>query len=78
MSSPALRAEEFETTHDNLVGWPVRIVCYRIGERYFASVESVDPGAQIARAESGTREEAVRVARDKAAVRLGRTRRQTD
>jgi hypothetical protein len=72
MNSPALRAEEFETVSDTIEGWPVRVVCYRIGERYFASVESVDPGARIARAERGTREEAVRVAREKAERRLRR------
>lgn len=74
MNSETLRAEEFETTLETIHDWPVRVVCYRIGERYFASIESVDAGAQIARSQSDSRTEALRIVREKASARLSDTR----
>ena len=74
MTKPDLRAEEYRTHDDVCEGWPVRITSYRIGQRYFASVDNVDPGAQVARAYADTREEAVREAFDKAHERLARTK----
>jgi hypothetical protein len=75
MSTSELRAEDYETHSDTFHGWPVRITSYRIGQRYFASVDNVDPGAQVSRAEAATREDAVKTACDKARERLARTRR---
>jgi hypothetical protein len=60
---------------DTLGGWPVRVTSYRIGERWFASVENADPGAKVARSEGHSREQAEHTACEKATERLGRTRR---
>jgi hypothetical protein len=70
-----LSAEDYSTREDVFEGWPVRITSYRIGDRCFASVDNVDPGAQIARAEAGTIDDAVAQACQKARDRLARTRR---
>ena len=75
MSGSDLRAQQYQARDEVIAGWAVRVVTYRIGERWFASVASVDPGAQIARAEAHSVEEALFVVRQKAAERLGRTRR---
>jgi hypothetical protein len=72
-----MRATELTTRDETLGGWPVRVTSYRIGERWFASVENHDPGARVARAEGVSREEVERIACEKAAERLGRTRRHT-
>jgi hypothetical protein len=75
MTKPDLRAEEYAVQEDLCEGWPVRITSYRIGQRFFAAVDNVDPGAQVARAYADTRADAVRQAFEKAHDRLARTRR---
>ncbi|MGH7469901.1 MAG: hypothetical protein ACRENP_18285 [Longimicrobiales bacterium] len=75
MSQPELRAQEYETHEQTLQGWAVRVITYRIGDMYYASIESVDPGAPIARAQGRTHAEALGIVRQKAAERLARTRR---
>lgn len=72
-----MRAEDRSTRHDELAGWPVRITTHRIGEIYYSSVDNVDPGATIARASAPSREEAERLAVEKARARLASTRRMT-
>jgi hypothetical protein len=70
-----MRAKDLATRDSTLGGWPVRITSYCIGERWFASVENSDPGAKVARAEGLSRDEAERIACEKATERLQRTRR---
>ncbi len=70
-----MNAEEYLIRRDTLGGWPVRVISYRLGGRYLASVENQDPGARVSRGEGATREEAERLAVDKAAERLSKTRR---
>ena len=55
-------------------GWKVHIVTYRIGDRYYCTIDNVDPGARFARAEGATREEVERAALEKAKKYLGQTR----
>lgn len=38
--------------------WKIRIVSYRLGDKYHCTVDNVDPGAVLARAVGETREEA--------------------
>jgi hypothetical protein len=75
MSQSELRAQEYETHEQVLHGWTVRVITYRIGELYFASLESKDPGAPIARAQGKTRAEVLGIVQQKASDRLARTRR---
>lgn len=69
------RAEEYQITKKEIGGQPVSIISYRIGERYYCHVDNVDPGATIARGESGTSDDAIAIAVKKAEERLvGRVR----
>jgi hypothetical protein len=70
-----MKAEEYNERRDVIDGWPVHIVTYRIGDRYYCVIDNVDPGARFARAEGATREDVERVALEKAKKYLGQTRR---
>lgn len=72
-----MKAEEYTERNETIDTWPVHIVTYRIGEKYYCTIDNVDPGARFARAEGGTREDAERTALEKAKKHLGQTRRRT-
>jgi hypothetical protein len=69
-----MRAENYERRREELAGWPVAIVSYKLGERYICEIDNVNPGARVAHAEAATREDAERAAIEAAERRLGRTR----
>jgi hypothetical protein len=69
-----MKAEEYAERNDTIDTWPVHIVTYRIGDRYYCAIDNVDPGARFARAEGATREDAERVALEKAQKYLRQTR----
>jgi hypothetical protein len=70
-----MKAEEYTERKEEIGGWPVHIVTYRIGDRYYCTIDNVDPGARFARADGDTRENAERVALEKAKKYLAQTRR---
>ena len=70
-----MKSEEFLEHREELSGWQVNIVSYRVGERFYCTIDNVDPGARFARAEGSTREEAEKVAIEKATRYLQQTRR---
>jgi hypothetical protein len=70
-----MRSEDFRERRDELNGWTVNIVSYRIGDRFYCTIDNVDPGARFARAEGATREEAEAAAVEKATRYLRQTRR---
>jgi hypothetical protein len=70
-----MKAEDYTDRREDIDGWPVHIVTYRIGERYYCTIDNVDPGARFARAEAETREEVERMALEKAQRYLKQTRR---
>jgi hypothetical protein len=74
-ATDTLRSEEFRETRQELGGWPINVVSYRVGDRYYCSIDNVDPGARFARAEGSTREEAESIALEKAGRYLKQTRR---
>ncbi|HEV3216875.1 MAG TPA: hypothetical protein VGZ27_14175 [Vicinamibacterales bacterium] len=69
-----MKAEEYTERREEVDGWQVHIVTYRIGDRYYCTIDNVDPGARFARAEGATREDAERVALEKARKYLAQTR----
>ncbi|MSO56580.1 MAG: hypothetical protein EXQ55_06625 [Acidobacteria bacterium] len=69
-----MKAEEYTERLEEIDGWKVNMVTYKIGDRYYCTVDNVDPGARFARAEGETRAEVEDVAREKARRRLGNTR----
>ena len=68
-----MRTEEYQRRDEQLTGWPVGIVSYRLGDKWFCEIDNLDPGARIARAEGPTREAAERDAKAAASRRLART-----
>ena len=70
-----MKSEDFSERREELGGWRVNIVSYRIGDRFYCTIDNVDPGARFARAEGPTREEAEATALDKAKRYLQQTRR---
>ena len=70
-----MKAEEYTERHEEIDGWKVHIVTYRIGDRFYCTIDNVDPGARFARAEGSTREAAEQQALAKAERYLAQTRR---
>ena len=70
-----MKAEEYTERNEIVDTWPIHIVTYRVGGTYYCTIDNVDPGARFARAEGSTREDAERVALEKARKYLGQTRR---
>jgi hypothetical protein len=69
-----MRAEDYQRRRQELAGWPVGIVSYKLGEQFVCEIDNVSPGARVARAEGATREEAERAAIASAERRLARAR----
>jgi hypothetical protein len=69
-----MKAEDYTERHEQVGDWRIHVVTYRIGETYYCTIDNVDPGARFARAEGSTREEAERVALEKARKYLAQTR----
>lgn len=67
-----MRAEGYQRRRQELAGWPVVIVSYRLGERYVCEIESA--GARLAQAEGDSREAAERTAMAGGSERLAQTR----
>ena len=70
-----LRAEEFTRRTQQLAGWDIVVETYRLGDTYFTTISSADPGARFARAQGSTRDQAERAALEKAEHWLNQTRR---
>ncbi len=69
-----MKPEEYSEKKIELAGWQVRLITYKLGDVYISKADNVSPGANIARAEGKTREEAERKVSEIAERRLGRTR----
>ena len=69
-----MRTEDYQRREEKLAGWPVGIVSYKLGDKWFCEIDNVSPGARIARAEGLTREAAERDAIAAATRRLARTK----
>lgn len=70
-----MTSAEFRERREQLSGWAINIASYRVGDRFYCTIDNVDPGARFARAEGATREEAEAAALEKAARHLQQTRR---
>ena len=69
-----MRAEGYQRRRQELAGWPVVIVSYRLGGRFICEIESGGAGARLARSEGPTREAAEEAAMATGSARLARTR----
>ena len=70
-----MKPEDYSRRQVELAGWPVTIETYKLGEGYHCTIANVDPGARFARADGASREEAERLAIEKATRHLAQTRR---
>ena len=69
-----MKPEDHSERTLELAGWPVRVISYKLGDKYLATADNVSPGANIARAQGPTKEDAERAVLAKAEERLARTR----
>ncbi len=69
-----MKPEEYSRRQQEVGRWKINIISFKLGDRYYCTVDNVEPGARIARGEGATREEAERSAVEKATARLSRTR----
>ena len=69
------KAEDYSTRELEVEGWKVRLTSYKAGDTYHCTADNVSPGANIARTEGKTREEAEKLALEKATQYLKQTRR---
>ena len=74
-SRKTVKAEEFTRRQQQLSGWSIVVETYRAGDTFYCTVSSEDPGARFARGQGPSRDEAERVALEKAERWLGQTRR---
>ena len=70
-----LKSEDYQETQQELDGWAINVVSYRVGGKFYCTIDNVSPGARFARAEGATREEAEAAALEKARRYLKQTRR---
>jgi hypothetical protein len=63
-------SNEFLKRNDVLEGQPVCVTSYKVGVRYCARVDNIDPGAIIGRGQGASRLEAETAAIDSAALTL--------
>ena len=69
-----MKTEDHSERTLELAGWPVRVTSYKLGDKYLATADNVSPGANIARAQGPTKDDAERDVLAKAEERLARTR----
>ncbi|KAA0230506.1 hypothetical protein EDS67_06260 [candidate division KSB1 bacterium] len=65
-----MTSENYLSQTRELAGVPVNVTSYKIGDRFYCHVSSVDPGATIARVEAASSAAAETLALGKAAARL--------
>ena len=70
-----MKAEDFTRRRQDLGGWPIVVETYRAGSTFYCTISSEDPGARFARAHGASRDDAERIAREKAERWRGQTRR---
>jgi hypothetical protein len=69
-----MKVEEYQERKTEVLGWPVNLASYRLGNVFHCKADNVSPGAALARTTGSTREEAEKKALDRAAELLARTR----
>jgi hypothetical protein len=68
-----MKPEHHSIEKQTLHGTPVTITTYCLGDQWHCTIANADPGANIARADGPSREEAINSAMIKASKRLGGT-----
>ena len=71
---PAGAGRDLRVREEAVGRWQVRLTSYRVADGWVCVADNVDPGANVARARGGSREEAEARALDRAGERLAATR----
>ena len=53
-----MKPEEYTERKEELAGWAVNVVTYRLGSTYYTTIENNDPGAWVVKAQGATKHEA--------------------
>jgi hypothetical protein len=69
-----MKPEEYSSRYEQVGRWKINIVSYKLGQEYICTVNNVEPGATLSRAQAATREQAEQTAITKAEQMLARTR----
>jgi hypothetical protein len=70
-----MKPEDYTTRQVVVLGWPISVESYKLGEVYHCTIYNVEPGARFARADGATKDEAESRALEKAERYLAQTRR---
>ncbi len=70
-----MKPENYSERRVEIDGWPVNVTSYQLGDKWHAKADNVSPGANLARAEADSREDAEKQVLDRASELLGRTKR---
>ena len=69
-----MKAEEYKELKEQLSGWPVKVVSYKIGGTYYVSINNEEPGAWIVKGQGATLAEAEGKARKEAGDLLAKVK----
>lgn len=69
-----MKVEEHSKRQQQVRQWKVNIASYRLGGLYYCTVDNVEPGATLARAQALTQDEAEKEALEKAERMLAKIR----
>ena len=69
-----MKAEEYRERKEELSGWPVKIVSYKLGSTYYVSIHNEEPGAWIVKGEGASLADAEAKARKEAAEALAKVK----
>jgi len=72
-----VKAEQYQERKEQLAGWPVKIVSYKLGTTYYVSIHNEEPGAWIVKGEGATLAEAEATPRKQAAEALAKIKKDT-
>ena len=70
-----MKAEDYSEKKLKVDGWDVKLTSYRLGNKFHCTADNVSPGANLARVEADTREDAEQKALARAKELLARTKR---
>jgi hypothetical protein len=70
-----MKAEEYSERKVQVDGWEVKLTSYKLDNKYHCTADNVSPGANLARVQGETREEAEQKALARAKELLARTKR---
>lgn len=70
----AIKPQDYQTRVESEGQWKLRVTSYKLGDKYLCTIDNIDPGANVAKAEGSTREEAEASALAEARMRMKTTR----